>query len=130
MTGELIYRDEFTEGRVAYGIKEELLAADTKPFILGLVAFGGSGSVNWQRLSTRISYRIYPDDKEGRILDVIVVPDQRDKGIARRLVRIAEKRMKGHGVVRVFGLAQPDIWGFWQKLGYKVSSDNEILKEL
>lgn len=130
MVENVIYRDEFKEGGVVYGVKEELLAADTKPFILGLVAWEGSGSVSWQRPSTRVSYRIYPDDKEGRILDVIVVADQRGKGIGKRLVEIAEQRMRAHNVKRVRGLAQPEVWGFWQKLGYTVHHDREIEKLL
>lgn len=130
MVENVIYRDEFIEGQAGYGVKEELLAADTKPFILGFVAREGSGRVSWQRPSTRVSYRIYPDDKEGRILDVIVVAHQRGKGIGKRLVEIAEQRMRAHNVERVRGLAQPEVWGFWQKLGYRVSGDNQILKEL
>ena len=130
MAENVIYQDEFREGPVAYGVQEEIHSPDIKPFYLGFVTFSASGKIAWQRPSTRISYRIYPDDKEGRILDVIVVPHQRGKGIARRLVQIAEQRMKEHGVERVVGLAQPEVWGFWQKLGYRVGDNNDILKEI
>jgi len=130
LTGQVIYHDEFREGPVAYGVQEEIRSPDIKPFYLGFVAFSASGKIAWQRPQSRISYRIHPDEKMARILDVVVQPQYRGSNIGKRLVEIAERRFRAHGITKVKGYAEPAIHGFWQKLGYRVDDNNEILKEL
>ncbi|MBA7607439.1 hypothetical protein ES703_14598 [subsurface metagenome] len=127
---EVTYQEEIREFGDTYGVQEELLAADTKPLIKGTVAFWDSGQVNWSLYDARVYYRIYPDDKEGRILDCYVVPKFEGRGIATRLVQISEERMKSHGVRKIAGSAQRELHAFWRKLGYSIHPDNEIEKQL
>jgi len=124
-----LYRGEFREGDYSFGVQEEMHSPDIKPFYLGFVAFSGSGQIDWEKPQTRIAYRIYPDDQEARILDLIVQPQYQGKHIAKKLVEIAERRFREHGVTRVMGYAAPDFGGFWKKQGYRILPNNDILKE-
>ena len=121
---------EFREGGYTYGIKEVLLSPDIRPFYLGFVAFSASGKVAWQFPQTRISYRIEPEDREARILDVVVPSQHERQGIGRRLVEIAERRFREHGITKVAGYANPEVHAFWRKLGYQILPTNDILKQL
>jgi len=127
---QVAYHDEFREGGYTYGVQETLQSPLIKPFYLGFVAFSASGEVAWQHPQTRISYRIYPDDREARILDVIVQPQYQGKDIGKKLVEIAERRFRAYGITKVMGYADPIVGGFWKKLGYRHLPNNDILKHL
>jgi len=125
-----MFTQEFREGGYTYGIKEDLHSPDIKPFYLGFVALSASGKVAWLRPQTRISYRIHPDEKMARILDVVVQPQYQGQDIGRKLVEIAERRFRDHGITKVTGHAEPEVHGFWRKLGYVILPNLAILKQL
>lgn len=104
-----------------FTVKEDLCSPNIKPYYLGSITIPGFGN-------TRISYRIHPDDGEGRILDVIVETSRRDQDIGRKLVEQMERRCRYHGVAKVVGYADPAVHGFWRKLGYQILPNNDISK--
>lgn len=126
---QITHQEELREFGDTYGVKEELHSPDIKPFYLGFVAFSASGKVAWQSPQTRISYRIHPDEKTARILDVVVQPRYQGQVIGTKLVEIAERRFRTHGITKVTGYAEPAVHGFWRKLGYQILPNNDILKQ-
>jgi len=111
------------ESGYTYIVKEKVFSSDIKPYYFGTVTMVGAGN-------TRISYRAHQDDKEGRIVDLIVQEKYRGRGFARKLVEIAETRFSHHGVIKVNGHAEPEVHDFWRKLGYQILPNNDILKHL
>lgn len=114
---------QITEGKYTFKITEDLHSPDIKPFYLGSVTLAGAGN-------TRVSYRVHPDESEGRILDVIVKADLRGRDVGRKLVEMAERRFRYHGITKVVGYADPEVHGFWRKLGYQILPNNDIQKLL
>lgn len=127
---ELFYKDSGTENNIPFGIKEEIFSVAIKPYYVGFVTFAPNGRVAWQNPQNRCSYKIEPDGKEARILDVVVQERYQGQDIGRKLVQIAERRFREHGVTRVTGWADQEVHGFWRKLGYEVLPSNDILKQL
>jgi len=76
-----------------------------------------------------VYYRIYPDKRTARIIDMMVVPKLRQRGIGRKLLEIVEGRVKVHGVKEIRGSAIREARGFWSKLGY-VFENSEMVKVL
>jgi len=77
-----------------------------------------------------IYYDISPEEKEGRILDIMTTI--RRIGLGRNLVAIAEERMRQYGVIKVSGSSHPSqqvARGFWSNMGYTFQ-DSEMQKTL
>lgn len=127
---EVSHQESGTENDIPFGIREEILSADIKPYYVGFVTFAVSGKVAWQNPQNRCSYRIEPDAKEARILDVVVQEQHQGQDIGKKLVQIAERRFREHGATHVTGWAHPEVHGFWRKLGYEILPSNDILKQL
>lgn len=106
-----------------YEVREDLYYPDIKPFYVGSITLTQAGN-------TRVSYRVHLDEREGRILDVIVPESARRQGTGRKLVTLAERRFHFHGVAKVAGYADPEVHDFWRRLGYTILPNNDILKHL
>ena len=77
-----------------------------------------------------IYYNIYPEEKEGRILDILTTI--RRIGLGRNLVAVAEERMRQYGVIKVRGSSHPSqrvARAFWSNMGYTFQ-DSEMQKTL
>ena len=77
-----------------------------------------------------IYYNIYPEEKEGRILDIMTTI--RRIGLGRNLVAVAEERMRQYGVIKVSGSSHPSqqvARAFWSNMGYTFQ-DSEMQKTL
>jgi len=77
-----------------------------------------------------IYYSIYPEEKEGRILDIMTTI--RRIGLGRNLVAVAEERMRQYGVIKVSGSSHPSqqvARAFWSNMGYTFQ-DSEMQKTL
>jgi len=77
-----------------------------------------------------IYYDISPEEKEGRILDIMTTI--RRKGLGRNLVAVAEERMRQYGVIKVSGSSHPSqqvARAFWSNMGYTFQ-DSEMQKTL
>lgn len=111
----------------AYDFREENLG---QGIVKGTVGYWEDGRVNWMGFDGRIFYRYEAGSQEGRILDLFVLPRHERKGIGRRLVQIAEDKLRSHGVTLVRGYAAAEVHGFWRKLGYTVYRNNDIQKRI
>jgi len=77
-----------------------------------------------------IYYDISPEEKEGRILDIMTTI--RRIGLGRNLVAAAEERMRQYGVIKVSGSSHPSqqvARAFWSNMGYTFQ-DSEMQKTL
>ena len=77
-----------------------------------------------------IYYNIYPEERTGRILDIMTTI--RRKGLGRNLVEIAEERMRQYGVTEVSGSSHPGqqvARAFWSSMGYNFQ-DSEMRKNI
>jgi putative acetyltransferase len=85
-------------------------------YLVGVLSEGalvGMGAV--KRLTHDIEY--------GEIKRLFVLPDQRGKGLARRIMHALERRLVewGVGIARLeTGIYQPEAIGLYKKLGYRV----------
>lgn len=69
------------------------------------------------------------DGWRGNLYRLAVHPDHRRRGVARALVREAERRLVEHGAARVTALVELDHAGatsFWQAVGY--AADNRMAR--
>jgi len=77
-----------------------------------------------------IYYDISPEEKKGRILDIMTTI--RRIGLGRNLVALAEERMRQYGVIKVSGSSHPSqqvARDFWSNMGYTFQ-DSEMQKTL
>ena len=77
-----------------------------------------------------IYYDISPEEKKGRILDIMTTI--RRIGLGRNLVALAEERMRKYGVITVSGSSHPSqqvARDFWSNMGYTFQ-DSEMQKTL
>jgi len=77
-----------------------------------------------------IYYDISPEEREGRILDIMTTV--RRIGLGRNLVALAEERMRQYGVIKVGGSSHPSqqvARAFWSNMGYTFQN-SEMQKTL
>ena len=77
-----------------------------------------------------IDYDISPEEREGRILDIMTTV--RRIGLGRNLVALAEERMRQYGVIKVGGSSHPSqqvARAFWSNMGYTFQN-SEMQKTL
>jgi GNAT superfamily N-acetyltransferase len=68
--------------------------------------------VGYLRILTDHAYIFY-------ILDVMVAPDWRKRGVGKRLMQMAVERCKADGFIKIFLTAIPGTEGFYRPFGFK-----------
>jgi ribosomal protein S18 acetylase RimI-like enzyme len=71
------------------------------------------------------------DGWRGSMYRLAVVPSRRRQGIASRLVREAESKLRAHGAVRLHLIVEPDrraAQSFWTSAGYAATDQSRFVK--
>ncbi|WP_336133538.1 GNAT family N-acetyltransferase [Natronomonas amylolytica] len=108
-----VRREVFIEEQ---GVPEDLEIDGNDEEAIGFVAYDGDEPVGAARL------RAY-DDSTAKVERVAVVERERGTGLGREIMAVVEDTARSEGYERVILHAQAPVIGFYERLGYEITSE-------